>query len=47
MYEEVWKIWVKIHTIDFRVYVHLNMYHAAYSGTGAECKNVLPAHADT
>lgn len=28
----------KIHTKGFRVYVHLNVYHAVCSGTGAEYK---------
>ena len=39
MYEEVWKIWAKIHTIAFHVYFYLNVYHAVRRGTGAECKN--------
>lgn len=40
-------IWVKIHTTAFRVYFYLNVYHAAYGGTGAECKKVSHAYSDT
>ena len=29
------------------MYFYLNVYHAAYGGTGAECKKVLHAYSDT